>query len=181
MGKANTVANAIAALRGEIDNRKGEIREMEAQRKNIADACPSKADMFAAIDARLASDAEKYRRALGRAIEIISLSPLEIDTRLSTSTERFPIDLLNLPAVPNGRGPGPEAASAPGLALLAGAQIREALHREIEHFLEGKTEGLPLKERRAEIARLDAEIAAKREELNNLVAEAQASGVTLAA
>ncbi len=180
MAKPNAVQAAVQALRHEIDNRKTEIAALVAQREAVATATPARQDMFDAIDARLEADAARYRRELHNAFGVLAMQPLLLDTRLGPDHGTYDIDLLAL-ASGHGRAPGPEAASAAGLALLAGAMIRESLHREVGDFLAGKTEGLPLTERRAELARLDAEIAAKREELNNLVAEAAAAGVTLAA
>jgi hypothetical protein len=179
MAAKSTLGDAIKALRGEIDNRKGEIAAMEGKRQAIADACPSRADLFQAIDQRLAHDAEKYRAVLGKAFDAIAGTPLEVDSRLSASTERYGIDLTALATGPHGRGPGPEGASGLALALLMGDMLRESLHREAEHWLADKTEGLPLAARRAEIARLDAEIEGKRSALSGLLAEAQAAGVVI--
>jgi hypothetical protein len=180
MGKGNAIANAIAALRGEITSRQDEIAALVAQRQAIADACPARVDLFAAIDARLEADAARYRRAVTQALDTLGQQPLTVDSRLSASNESYDIDLLSLAAGVHGRGTG-EAASALGLALLLGDLLRENLHRQVEHWLEGKEEGMALAPRRLELARLDGIIETKRQELSALITEAAAAGVVLAA
>lgn len=181
MGKANTVANAIAALRGEINARQDEIRELEAQRLAVANATPAREDLFQAVDTRLHRDAEKYRASLANALHTLSLQPLQVDTRLGPDHGTYDIDLLALATGPHGRGPGPEGVSGPCMSLLLNDVLKEGLHRVIEGFLADKNEGLPLAARRDELRRLDNIIEVKRGELAAMVAEAAAAGVTLTA
>jgi len=166
--------SAIKSL-GERHRRLADALEtLGRQREDIAAAPSNRADIAAAVDLWVDSQAAGYRIALQQRLQALGRrGPLETMDDAPSHLHK----LLSLDPSPRARVdsafPAPEA-----LALLFGDSIKSALRAEIER-LEIPGEGLPARQRRAEIDKLDAQIAAAEEQLEALRKEGAAVGIRL--
>lgn len=179
MAKPNALSAAIGAIRSEITARQTEIEELEAQRQAIASAPAHPSDLHAAIDQWVDQQAARYRRPLHELLAGMIAAPLLTDSLMSDSARPWFGKPLSLATGTNER-PVDGAVSAAALALVAGELVRTALKAEVDAMTQARPAGLALVERRAKLAELELAIAGKRSGLEELRAEAAASGMSLA-
>jgi hypothetical protein len=169
---------AIDALRTQLDRAASEIASLEAQRENVATAPPAAADLHAAIDAWVDAQADRYKRPLHELLTAMIGAPLAVDGLMLDSARPWFGKVLSL-AGQNERLDGP-AVHHGAMCLVATDLVSAALKSEVDALLATQAQGLPLAERRARLAELDAKIAERRAALATLKAEAAAAGVSIA-
>ena len=174
-----SLRKAIEGLRSQLDKAQSEIASLEEQRHLIASAPPAAVDLHAAIDGWVDAQAHRYRAPLRELLTALATNPLEVDTAMVDGIRPWLAKPLSLATGANQRiDDGLVATGA--LALVASDLIRAALKAEADTLLVDQPQGLPLAERRARLADLDTEIAAKRAALDALRTEARAAGLTIA-
>lgn len=175
----SALAAAVNALRHELDRAAAEISALEEQRHLIATAPPAREDMHRAIDEWTDREAARYRKPLRELLEGMINAPMLTDSLMSDPARPWFGKPLSLATGQHERLDGP-AVHHGAMCLVAGDAIRIALKAEADSLLSGQPQGLPLAERRARLAELDAKIAERRAALATMRQEAAAAGVTIA-
>jgi hypothetical protein len=168
--------SAVANVGKEYRRLSAEVEKLRVKREDVAAAPVAKADLVAAADGWVDAEAARYREVLTKRLEAIGASTENVANGLGASPRLWQNKLLSIvPSLsPQPDTPFPQPAA---LMLFFGDSVKAALRREVEAL--DIVEGLPLAERKRELAKLDRQIGDAEEQLSRLRAEASSAGVVL--
>lgn len=165
---------ALAGLSGSVKALRVRIETLKRQREDIATAPTARADIQAMLAAWLDEQAGQYRKNVG----VMLMAFIKRATWVSEHARVADAVTLVAATPTPGANPTFRTVDAAVIGLLL-PQIRENLPKLIDAVEWPGPEGLPLKERTAELARLDEEISRLEAEEAALVAQAASAGVVL--
>lgn len=165
-----SIGNRVSQLRTDIEQKK-------RRREEIAAAPLAREDVVLMVDDLLRRAKEEYPQRLAESFaQRIMRCNVELPKDITALRQRLDTNLIGIHN--HATQLQPEAVDLEfGLCALLGETIRGPLVKVIEEMPWPADPGLPMAERFAELARLDAEVINLEKELRTIEREAEAAGV----
>jgi len=168
--------SAVADAAAQVRKLRANIAELQAEREAVARAPAHRSDLKTIYERWFEACTADFRTSFKAHLAQIGQHPeraLETCRKDNIWNRSLAVVALVAPM----QAPGPKTMDVALSALLA-APMKEALFRLIDD-LAADGEGLPLDQRRAKLAQLDAQIEKLVKQERDLLADARAAGITI--
>lgn len=162
---------SVRGIGAEVAGLREQIERLRQQRDQVEHAPAARTDVLAALTAHVQARGALLAPMMAKQIAALACHPAKLDTP-SWAKNAGPAS----PVIARFGGVSPQALDVL-LAGVAGELVIAAIGRVIDAMDWPEGEGLPMKARAVELARLDKEIGAAMAEEKTLVSEARAAGI----